>query len=604
MLALLLAVLPCSPDAPVDVRPALARAALVAPRPADDRPLRALEAWLKLYRAGKIPFLSKDNIARDSVALKFGVAKNGLGHPTWAGDLAAILEACVALNTPAAAAAVLEVAAIGIDQGKYTTEMAPYEVRATGEKWAAKFVGKAAREEIGKAARGELKTERGRMVALQTAGVRCTGLLADRDLRPSLELALGSTEEIVRISAAEALGTLGDEAGALALIGALERDTADGVLVAAANSLRTIYEKHVSKQASASAAPAPAGGDAGGAGAEAGTAKPAAPPQLPESVRLAVRAAIGALGRATWRADMALVRVLDDFRSQEAVPALIGVLERFRANPEDVKSGKLSGLLLYQVHELLVSMTGAVFPADQTEKWRELWEREKDTIDVARKPPSAGAGNTVAGAFFGIPVAGTRVVFVLDLSGSMDFDMDEIGADGKKKLSKRLDFAKRELQRAADQLSPNSQFNLITFNGNPKADAWEKDLVPATDKNRARFKKYVDGLDADGGTNLWAGLEEALKIKSLVYGSRYATNIDELFIVSDGAPSVGAVQDSVEILRLVQECNKFANVRINTIFISSQAPDEVRRAEARLSLKPQELMRRMAEQNGGKFREL
>jgi hypothetical protein len=103
--------------------------------------------------------------------------------------------------------------------------------------------------------------------------------------------------------------------------------------------------------------------------------------------------------------------------------------------------------------------------------------------------------------------------------------------------------------------------------------------VPATEKNRERFKKYVDGLRALGGTNLWSGLEDALKIKSLVYGNHYASNIDELFILSDGAPSVGDVLDPIEILRLVQECNTFPNVRINTIFISSTPREDQRRAE-------------------------
>jgi Mg-chelatase subunit ChlD len=182
--------------------------------------------------------------------------------------------------------------------------------------------------------------------------------------------------------------------------------------------------------------------------------------------------------------------------------------------------------------------------------------------------------------------------------------MDEVDADGKKKRSIRLDFAKRELCRAIDAIAPNAQFSLVTFNGNPKSDVWEAKPVPATEKNRERFKKYVNNLQAVGGTNLWAGLEEALKIKSLVCGNRYASNVDELFVLSDGAPSVGDVTDPIEILRLVHESNKFARVRINTIFISSATPPEGRAAEPRMSITPQDLMRRMAEQNGGKFREL
>jgi hypothetical protein len=319
-----------------------------------------------------------------------------------------------------------------------------------------------------------------------------------------------------------------------------------------------------------------------------------------------VRAAIKALGRTSWRADMVLVRLLDDFRSAETVPALIAVLERFRDNPDDVKSGKLSGLLLYQVHELLVGMTGAVYPATQPDKWRELWDKEKDNIEVAQKrPPSdPSKAKTAASGFAGIPVEGTRVVFVLDLSGSMEWPMDDDDGQGKKGQIARIDYAKRELSRAIDDIAPNASFNLITFNGDSDADAWSKELVPATPRNRERFKKFVDKLRPRGGTNLWSGLERAFAFKTLVYGNHYDTSVDEVFVLSDGAPTVGDVTDPVEILRLVEECNRFANARINTVFISSATPPEMRRAEPQMSITPKELMRRMAEQNGGKFRDV
>jgi hypothetical protein len=581
---------------------------------ADEKPLRALEAWLKLYHAGKIDVRSPEDIGKDSLAMKFGLApKNGLGNPTWAGDLEAILDAVARLDSADAARAMLDVTAIGIDQGKYTVEMAPYEVRAIGEKWVVRLNSTAAREELAKAARGELKVEKARATAVQTAGVRSLGLLKDGNYRKTLEQVLGDADEIVRIQAAEALGVIGNDDSAMALVALLQRDTADAVLVSAAQALRSLYARYVPKSP-AVAEPSkdkkdPAGADLPKAEPNSPAAPPAAAPapvELPESVRLAVRAAISAIGKATWRADMAMVRLLDEFRTHEAIPALIGILERFQAHPEEVKSGKLSGLLLYQTHELLVAMTGAVHPADQPEKWRTFWDSEKDKIVVTqrRDPAAAGAGATVSGGFCGIPVQGTRVVFVLDLSGSMDWPMEEAGTDGKRKRAIRLDFAKRELNRAIDAIAPNAQFNLVTFNGNNKAEVWNKDLVPANERNRERFKKYVDGLRANGGTNLWSGLEEALKIKSLVLGSRYGANVDEVFVLSDGAPTVGDVQDPVEILRLVQECNRFANVRINTIFISSAAPPEQRQLEMQMKIKPQDLMRRMAEQNGGKFKEM
>ena len=559
-----------------------------APATLPGDPIKALSAWLKLYFAGKIPFLSKENIASKSLAMKFDVVpKSGLGNPTWEGDLHAILEAVAKQDDAEAAEALLEVAAVGLTANKLDADASPHHVRAAGEKWAARLTSSAAKEALAKAARGEIKGDKATIAGLQIAGVRCLGQLGDKALRGTIEQQLADADELVRVNAAEALQVLGDEASVLSLIATLERDTSDAVLIAVTRCLRSLYSQYVPTPA------APKKED-DGKGAEAPKEQPkskvAAPP---ESTRLAAKAAIGALGRTTWRGDIALLQLLDDWRSLEAIPALIGVLERFRDNPQDVQSGKLSLLLLYRAHELLVAMTGAVIPADAPDKWRELWERDKDKIDLNQKHEPKGPATTVASGFCGIPVQGSRVLFILDLSGSMDFPMPD-------KQSTRLDFAQRELTRAMSSIAPNAQFNLVTFNGNPKAKIWSKDMVPATERNRERFLKYVEGLRADGGTNLWSGFEQGLKVRSLVYGDRYETNVDEVFILSDGAPSVGDIVDPIEILRLVRETNRFANMRINTIFITSTNPAE-QQPMPWMTISPAELMRRLATENGGKF---
>ncbi len=581
----LLAALPFAPTATAPAPTGIAignDAARETPR--GDEALKALSAWLKLYRAGKIPYQSQENIARHSIALKFGLLpKSGLGVPTWKGDLETILEAVAGLDDAAAGRALVEVAAIGLVASKLPASAAPHEVRASAERWTAKLTSAAAKAEIAKIADGEGKGDKEEIAALRIAALRCLGQLGDPSFRAVIERQLGSADEFVRLHAADALLLLRDEAAAEALIAALQRENSDAVTTAIVRALRSLYARHLPRAAHPVA-------DADAPKDDAPRANPAA---APESTRLATRAAVAALGRSTWRADMALLQLLDEWRAPEAVPALIGILERFRAEPEAVQSGKLSLLLLHRAHELLVSMTGAVFPADKPEQWRELWETQKDKLDVAQKHAPKAAPTTVASGFCGIPVQGSRVLFILDLSGSMEFPMPD-------KKSTRLDFAQRELRRAMESISPNAQFNLVTFNGDEKAAQWSKNMVPATDRNRERFVKHVDGLRARGGTNLWSGFEAGLKMRSLVYGDRYETNVDEVFILSDGAPSVGDVIDPIEILRLVRETNRFANMRINTIFITSTNPQE-QQPMPWMTITPKELMRRLAEENGGKF---
>lgn len=549
---------------------------------ADEKVAKALEAWLKLYRDGKIAWNNKGIARKDSVADKFGqLPKDFVGELTRERELEVLLERAAADGSAEAMAMALEVASIGLDDGKYTRDMAPFLVRALGEKWTPRFATPAAAERLVLTARGEAKAPKGRAQGLRAAALRALGRSTEPQKRALLEAGLAAAEPVVRMAAADGLAAAADEAAVTALAGCVERETDDKVLESLVSALRASLAKY---------AAAPAGG--------------AEPPAPPESSRLAIRAVIGALGRTSWRADLALVGFLEDYRSTETVPALIAVLQRFKDNPQDVLSGKTSGLLLHRSHDVLVSLTGAVFPADRPDQWREMWEKEKATMKVSFvRPAKAGDEITVAGGFCGIPVQGTRVVFVLDLSGSMTATMPVKATNASEipdKLPTRLDFAKRELLRALDQLGEVSAFNLVTFNGDAKARQWQKDLQVATAKNKDAFRKYVADLKAEGGTNLWGGLQEGLKIKSLVYGERYESNVDELFVLSDGAPTVGEVLDPLEILRLIAETNKFSRVRINTVFIST--PGE--RLPDTMTIKPEELMRRMAEANGGKFVEL
>jgi HEAT repeat protein len=552
---------------------------------AEEKVLKALDAWLKTYRSGKIDFNDRVDILKHSIANKFGLLPKGMvGALTYRRELEIMLEQAAQLESAEAADVLLEVASTGLDQGKYTLEMAPHLVRDLGEKWVTRLKSAPARQRLVEAARGETRADRQRAAAIRAAALRALGTIGDPAYRTTLEEQLGNGEFQVRLAAADGLQRMGTEASAEPLIAALQREQRDIVIEALIGALRAGYARHLKNQ-------------------KAGPDKAEEPTELPESSRLAVRAAIQALGRTTWRADMTLIAFLDDFRSRETVPALIDVLQRFKDRPEDVQSGKLSGLLLHRAHEVLIGMTGAVFPADRVDKWREFWEKEGAALTIATKRDAAARGpGTVSQGLFGIPVQGTRVVFIVDLSRSMTFAMPKAIPAGEvpDQIPSRLDIAKRELRRAVDGMPEVSSFNVVTFNGNPKAKTWSKDLLKASPVNKERFRTFVDDMRADGGTNLWAGLEEALKMKSLAYGDRYESSLDEVFIVSDGAPTVGDVVDPVEILRLVTETNRFSRVRINTIFITSPNEENPRGA----TMTPTELMQRLAEQNGGRFVEL
>src|SRR5690606_7113552 len=98
MLALLLAAVCGVCPTPYSDSPAPAKGAAI--QNPDAKPLKALDAWMKLYRKGKIDYRDKSDIGKDSIAVKYKVrTQQDVGNPSWAGDLIVILKATAELGT-------------------------------------------------------------------------------------------------------------------------------------------------------------------------------------------------------------------------------------------------------------------------------------------------------------------------------------------------------------------------------------------------------------------------------------------------------------------------------------------------------------------------
>lgn len=570
--------------------------AATAPR-GDEKAVKALETWLRNFRAGKVEFASRKPLDKDSVAEKFGLLpKDKKATFTLEDELTTILSAVAALDSTDAVEGLLSAAAIGFEQPriKYTVANAPHAVRALGERYAARIQAATAIDHVRKIASGELKVEKASLaIGMRAAALRVLGARKDLGALKLSEAQLVAPEAPLRLAAAQALELVADEASCGALTNALAVESSADVLPALVAALRACLGKHM---------------PSAGAVAEGAAKTEGAAPARSPLVTKAAEAAAAAIGRSDWRADMELVAFAGDLGSVAAAPALIAVLQRFHDHPEQVRSGALSSLLLYRAHETLVTLTGAVYPAEQPAQWQEFWQREQQKLTAEDRPkPVKKEGADKTAAFCGIPAQGSRILFVIDLSGSMEFKMKPAPGetDAGNGGGTRLAFAKRQMHKVIAEMPEGTRMNFITFNGRPKARLWNKEMLEASAKNKKKALEFVDSWTAvypppnqtDGGTNMWSGLEEALSVKTLVYGEKDERAVDEIFVVSDGAPSVGEILDPLEILRLVDEANRIARIRINTIFITSSDDRDPRQ----LSLSPSELMRRMATENGGRY---
>ena len=151
------------------------------------------------------------------------------------------------------------------------------------------------------------------------------------------------------------------------------------------------------------------------------------------------------------------------------------------------------------------------------------------------------------GRFYDIEVRTNRVVFVVDISGSM--------AWRNKKGVTKIDEAKTNLRKILKAFNSDVKFNLIAFNGGFRP--WKKKLTAATPSRLKRAHTWVENLRAGGSTNIHDSLDFALDLK----------DVDTIFLLSDGAPSSGRTTDMGEIRRLIERKNRFRRIRINNIGI-------------------------------------
>jgi hypothetical protein len=165
--------------------------------------------------------------------------------------------------------------------------------------------------------------------------------------------------------------------------------------------------------------------------------------------------------------------------------------------------------------------------------------------------------STTANSFFGIRVISHRVIFILDVSGSMDERLLTKFLDEKGET--RIAFAKREMIAAIQRLEKGTFFNLITFSQG--IDSWTPSgMALSSPENIDSAVRYTEKILTGGGTNLFGALRAAFS----------DPEVDTIFVLSDGEPTVGALIESWEIRKEVATWNENRGVLINAISVGGK----------------------------------
>ncbi len=545
-----------------------------------DHVAKALHRWHRAYRGGDIKL--------DDLARRNGKTKNLYGQRvlprhepanlTHEQALSYLLAAARKTQTVKATKEVLLLAAVGLTEEGVNFESAPYVVRAMAQKTLAQIVDVSSQLLIFNVAVGKREDEttgvrrlwkKGEYnLAVRAAAIRGLGSIGRASFRNNIEQNLAQPEAILRMAAAESLLTLNHASSIDALTAAMNTE-ADSTI---AQVLLEVVAKLLTERR-----------DTIGAG----------------SSRRVVATCIDMLGRIDWQTDIAIVDLLARFRSTMSIEPLINLLDRYETNKKatdkkrvivKIDSGKFSGLLRHRAFDVLVAHTGALIEIDDIAGWRTFWAKEKGNFKLPPPPKKADEARRTVAGFFGIPIIGTRVVFVIDVSGSMALASQIEGmatATGPrpKYVPTRFALAKKELIAAVRRLPGDARFNVIFFAD--KVDQWRTKLSDANDKNKTALETWIDTLHPDGGTNLYGGVERALSLKHAVHGKRYDVNVDEIFLLSDGEPSIGKIILPERIRGVVRETNRFSKVRINTVFLGTSGGSV--------------FMKNLAEDNHGKY---
>lgn len=403
----------------------------------------------------------------------------------------------------------------------------------------------------------------------RVAAVRLLGMKGHGVFRSSIEKCLSHSDGRVRLAASESICALHNKESLPAVTRVLSGERHPMVVVTLVQAMQRILNQHAQ--------------------------------EIPgERSELGLRTALARIGQVDWRSDMAIVQLLHNHPIKPAVPSLIALMRLSRGQADPILkiiNGNASRFLGLEAHRALRKLTGALI-ADDPEQWQQFWDKEKDNL-VVRRVKRVARNRTISsissgGSFYGIPVLGSDVVFVLDTSGSMKERVQaRMGGPitGPKSESRvrlhgtRLQVACRQTLRAVQGMPRNSKFSIVTFSGSVRV--WNRRPVKIGRSSRNTAARILGRLQPNGGTNVFEALVHILEGSDVGYGDVALKKTDEVFVLSDGQPSAGQLTRPDEILAVVRDINTLRKVRINTVFAGTGSGSG--------------FMKRLAEENGGVF---
>ncbi len=268
--------------------------------------------------------------------------------------------------------------------------------------------------------------------------------------------------------------------------------------------------------------------------------------------------AIALLASTASAVQMSAIEALRSLHRKEAIEPLIAFLGR-----EDIGEARS------RAHRALKSLTGEKH-GPYRQPWADWWQGAKATFTMPEKPMSDWdlSAREKGLTFYGIPTFSNKLLFVLDVSGSMN-DLAHEGASGERGNERKIDVLRKELAGVIDLLDETKTFNLILFNH--RVIRYQAGSLKGDRATREAAKRWALPIEPSSGTNIGDALETAFRLaNSSADGRNYQAVFDTIFFMTDGTPTSGKLQKPDDILAAVAEWNKNAQVTVHAIGVGAQ----------------------------------
>lgn len=257
----------------------------------------------------------------------------------------------------------------------------------------------------------------------------------------------------------------------------------------------------------------------------------------------------------TFACRRATVQAIIAIRRPESIDTLLALLPRV--------NGEVAGDIVRHLTQVSGERLGGDLPA-----WRNWWKKNKEGFQFpARgdKPPVGEVAPPGAASYYGLSLNARRLVFVLDISGSME--------------GPRLQAAKQELIKAVEGLANDVSFGIVVYNNT--VATWQRNLMPATASNKRLAAQFIYTRRGAGRTATCDALEAA-----------FLFDAEAIYFLSDGEPNLGKIVAPADIAAAVTQGNRNRRISIYAIGIAPGPPDGPFDA----------FLRTLAEQNFGAYR--